>query len=81
MAYFVNKWAGFGRGDVNNDNLVNLADIIHLASYVNAGGAGPVPFMHLGDVNNDLAVDAGDITYLSDYYFNCGACPVGDWMF
>jgi hypothetical protein len=80
-AYFVNKWAGFGRGDVNNDNVVNLGDIIYLAAFVNGAGTGPVPFMHTGDVNNDMAVDAGDITYLIDYYFYCGACPVGDWMF
>jgi hypothetical protein len=81
MAYFVNKWAGFGRGDVNNDNAVNLGDIIYLANFVNYGGVGPVPFMHTGDVNGDTNVDAGDITYLIDYYFYCGACPVGDWMF
>jgi hypothetical protein len=80
-AHFVNKWAGFGRGDVNNDNALNLGDIIYLAAFVNGGGTGPVPFLHLGDVNNDLAVDASDITYLIDYYFYCGACPVGDWIF
>jgi hypothetical protein len=80
-AHFVNKWAGFGRGDVNDDNEVNLCDIIYLANYVNFGGAGPIPFLHLGDVNNDTNVDGGDITYLIDYYFYCGACPVGDWMF
>jgi len=81
MAHFVNKWAGFGRGDVNDDNEVNLVDIIYLANYVNFGGAGPAPFLHLGDVNNDANVDGGDITYLIDYYFFAGACPVGDWMF
>jgi hypothetical protein len=81
MANMVNKWAGFGRGDVNNDGGINLADIIYLAANVNNGGPGPIPFAHLGDVNADGSTDAGDINYLVDYYFNCGPCPSGDWMF
>jgi hypothetical protein len=81
LAHFVNKWAGFGRGDVNDDGSINLADIIYLAANINNGGPGAVPFAHLSDVNADGSVDAGDITYLIDYYFNCGPCPMGDWMF
>ncbi len=80
MANLVNQWAGFGRGDVNNDGSINLADIIYLAGTVN-GGNGAIPFAHLSDVNADGAIDAGDINYLVDYYFNCGPCPMGDWMF
>ncbi len=81
MANLVNKWAGFGRGDVNNDGGINLADIIYLASTVNNAGPGAIPFAHLSDVNADGTIDAGDINYLVDYYFNCGPCPMGDWMF
>ncbi len=81
MANLVNKWAGFGRGDVNNDGGINLADIIYLAGTVNNAGPGAIPFAHMGDVNADGAIDAGDINYLVDYYFNCGPCPIGDWMF
>ncbi|NOY88741.1 MAG: hypothetical protein GXO93_05020, partial [FCB group bacterium] len=80
-ANFVNKWAGFGRGDVNNDGKIDLADIIYLAAYINNGGPGPVPFQHLGDVNADGNTDAADITYLMDYYFQCGPCPMGAWIF
>lgn len=82
MTKLVNQWAGFGRGDVNNDgSLGDLADIIYLAAFVNHGGTGPIPFMHLGDVNCDAAVDINDVNGLIDYYFNCGACPCGDWVF
>jgi len=81
LADIVNKWAGFGRGDVNNDQAVNLADIIYLADYVNAGGNGPYPFEHLGDVDADSDVDADDVQYLIDYYFCQGQCPMGAWMF
>ncbi|MBN4057116.1 PQQ-binding-like beta-propeller repeat protein, partial [bacterium AH-315-J21] len=78
MADLVNKWAGFGRGDVNDDQVIDLADVAYLAGSV-GGGNGPFPFAHLGDVNNDGAVDATDVAYMVDYYFNCGPCPVGDW--
>ncbi len=78
FADMVNKWAGFGRGDVNNDMSIDLADVVYLAGTV-GGGNGAYPFAHLGDVNNDGAVDAADVAYLKDYYFNCGPCPVSDW--
>ncbi len=81
LSDIVNKWAGFGRGDVNNDQGVNLADIIYLADHVNAGGNGPYPFMHLGDVNADGSVDGADVQYLIDFYFCAGPCPAGAWMF
>ena len=79
LANLVNKWAGFGRGDVNSDNEINLADIIYLAETVN-GGPGAVPFRHLSDVNADGDIDINDVLYLLTYYFDCGLCPVGDWV-
>ncbi len=80
-ANLVNKWAGFGRGDVNNDGVVDLRDLVYLKNYVYGFGPGPIPFMHLGDVNVDGAVDQADIIYLFDWYFNGGDCPMGDWCF
>ncbi|MBN4076080.1 PQQ-binding-like beta-propeller repeat protein [Gemmatimonas aurantiaca] len=81
FADLINKWAGWGRGDVNNDQVIDMADVIYLAGSV-AGGNGPYPFRHLGNVDGagdpDVA-DAADVAYLVDYYFGCGACPVGDW--
>jgi hypothetical protein len=80
LARLVNKWAGFGRGDVNNDGAINLADIVYLANNVNYGGPGPIPFVHQGDVNaSGGAPDAADVTYLVNYYFQCGPCPLGAW--
>jgi hypothetical protein len=83
QSLFANKWAGFGRGDLNNDNAVNLADIMYLAYYladVN-NNPGPVPFLHLGDVNADGNIDQLDLDYLMAYYFDCGPCPTGAWTF
>ena len=79
-AHLINKWAGFGRGDVNNDNAINLGDIIYLASTLN-GGPGAIPFAHLSDVNADGAINQADLDYMIQYYFYCGPCPLGDWMF
>jgi hypothetical protein len=81
LANLANKWAGWGRGDVNNDDVINLSDLIYLAEYVYSSGPGPVPFKHLGDVDASGGDPNGvDVEYLFDYYFRCGACPDGDWV-
>ena len=79
LATMINKWLGFGRGDVNNDGTLNLADIVYLAATVN-GGPGAVPFAHLGDVNIDGNIDVADVDYLIAYYFHAGPVPRGDWV-
>jgi hypothetical protein len=81
FAHLMNKLAGFGRGDVDNDNIISFADIVYLAEYVNNGGPGPTPFKHLGDVDASGGdADQADIIYLFDYYFNYGPCPGGDFI-
>ncbi|MBI5266787.1 MAG: PQQ-binding-like beta-propeller repeat protein [candidate division Zixibacteria bacterium] len=80
-ADLVNKWAGFGRGDVNNDGVINLSDVIYLAEHVIFAKPGPVPFRHLGDVNDSGGFpDVADVTYLVNFYFNYGPPPVGAFV-
>jgi hypothetical protein len=82
LAKFTNKWLGFGRGDVNNDGAIDLADIIYLANSVNGNGPGPIPFQHLGDVDGLGGLpDMADVLYLIEWYFGAGDCPIGDWCF
>jgi len=81
LAAFVNKYAGFGRGDVDNNNLIDVRDLVRLSAYVATGTNGPVPFKHLGDVNNDGAVDGLDCSYLAAYYFTGGPPPKSDFKF
>jgi len=84
IANLFNKFAGFGRGDVNNDNAINLADVIYLAESANGfpGQPGPIPFAHLGDVNaSGGAANVADVAYLIDYYFGYGPCPSGAFVF
>jgi hypothetical protein len=80
VAHLVNKWVGFGRGDVNDDQAINLGDIMALADIV-GGSGGAIPFEHLADVDADSDVDNADLNYLINYYFGCGPCPLGDWQF
>lgn len=82
LSKFVNKYAGFARGDVNNDDLIDLRDLVRLSRYVSIPGSpGPAPFKHLGDVDNDGDVDADDCAYLAAYYFTGGAPPKSAFMF
>jgi hypothetical protein len=81
LANFANKWVGFGRGDVNDDNAINLGDIMTLADIVGGSVPGAIPFEHLADVDADGDVDNADLNYLINYYFHCGPCPEGDWVF
>jgi len=78
---FINKYAGFARGDVNNDGTLDLRDLVYLSRYIAALGNGPVPFKHLGDVNCDGAIDGLDCTLLQNYFFLGGTPPKGKFMF
>ncbi len=80
LAKLANKWVGFGRGDVDNNGTIDLADVGYLVAYL-GGGPGPIPFMHLGDVDCDGDVDGDDDLYLANYLYAGGPCPCGDWCF
>jgi hypothetical protein len=62
-------------GDVNNDGIVNVGDIVYLVSYLYKGGPAPVPLPCVGDVNNDDIVNVGDIVYLVSYLYKGGPVP------
>ncbi|MFH1892187.1 MAG: hypothetical protein ABIK83_05825 [Candidatus Zixiibacteriota bacterium] len=76
---FANQWAGYGRGDINNDGLIDLLDLTHLARYVYspADNCGPpCPFVYLGDVNCDDTVNTADAQHLYDFMFTGGPPPM-----
>ncbi len=88
MAYRVNKIAGFNRGDVNDDNVVDAIDVAYLDAYVNGAPLLVFPYDETidafnagnGDVNTDGVVDAADVTYLFNYLMG-GPAPLGEWRF
>ncbi|MBU2624309.1 MAG: hypothetical protein KKG33_01980 [candidate division Zixibacteria bacterium] len=76
MMKFANKWAGYGRGDVNDDGEIDLLDLVHLIGGT-GGPCGPIcPFEYLGDINCDDVVDAADAQYMYDWMFNGGPPPM-----
>jgi hypothetical protein len=83
LSIFINKYAGFGRGDVNDDGVIDLNDLVYLSNYAADPGAnpGPLPFYHLGDVDADGDVDIDDVIRMEQYFFYYGPPPVGAFMF
>jgi hypothetical protein len=64
----------FLRGDANNDQQIDLADVIYLLNYLFKAGPTPSPFLS-GDANNDGQVDISDAIYLLNYLFKQGPPP------
>ena len=64
----------FLRGDVNEDGVVDIADVMFLINYLFIGGSPPQP-MEAGDCNCDGVVDVADVMYLINYLFMGGAPP------
>ncbi len=62
-------------GDVNNDGVIDVGDVVYLINYLFKGGLAPVPLRCVGDVNNDDVVDIGDVVYLINYLFKSGIAP------
>jgi hypothetical protein len=62
-------------GDCNEDGIVNVADLIFLASYLFANGPPPSWPLNRGDVNHSYIVNIADLVYLATYLFQNGPPP------
>jgi hypothetical protein len=63
------------RGDVNNDQVINVSDVVYLINYLFINGPEPKPFLWIGDVNWDGNVNVSDAVYLINYLFISGPPP------
>lgn len=61
-------------GDINDDEVVNLADVVALLDYLFVHGTTP-PCPPLADTNGDEVIDLSDAVYLLLYLFNEGEAP------
>jgi hypothetical protein len=62
-------------GDVNEDGVVNVGDLVYLATYLFLNGPPPSWPMNRADVNGDGIVNVGDLVYLATYLFGGGPPP------
>jgi hypothetical protein len=62
-------------GDCNVDTIVNVGDLVFLATYLFLNGPPPSWPMNRADVNNDGAVNVGDLVFLATYLFQNGPPP------
>ena len=61
-------------GDVTNDQVVDVGDVVYMINYLFKSGPVPDPLAS-GDVNADCVVDVGDVVYLINYLFKGGPPP------
>lgn len=70
------RWAGFARGDVNDDGCINLGDVCWVLSPNQI-----YPDTYCGDVNLDGLVNGADQSYLLNFVSGLGPAPQGAWRF
>ncbi len=61
-------------GDVNNDGIVDLGDVVYVINYLFKSGPAPDP-LWIANVNGDEVIDIGDVVYLINYLFKGGPPP------
>jgi len=81
LANMANKFMGWGRGDLNNDNVMDIRDIVYYVNWLYNSGPAPWPFVYVANMNPsvDASYNMTDIMYLIAYYFEEGPCPEGYW--
>ncbi len=71
-------WQDFGccgqRGDADNSDAVNVADLTYLVDYLFFSGPAP-PCEEEGDVDGSAAINVADLTYLVEFLFFSGPAP------
>ena len=75
------RWAGFDRGNVNDDSGTDLGDVWYLNMHVNVDARQLYPDSFCGDVDANGVVEQADVDYLFAYVTSVGPAPVGAWRF
>jgi len=62
-------------GDVQEDGVITIVDIVYLVNYLYRAGPAPTPMPLAADVQCDGSVSAADIVYLVNYVLKAGPPP------
>jgi hypothetical protein len=62
------------RGDVNNDRVVDVSDVVFLSSFLSNGAPAP-SCLNRADANDDGMISGSDPVFLVVFLFNAGAPP------
>ncbi|MCA8961686.1 MAG: hypothetical protein KDC38_14275, partial [Planctomycetes bacterium] len=65
----------FRRGDVNDDDAIDISDAVSLLSSLFVPGTTPPGCDHAADINDDSGVDIADAIYLLAHLFTLGPAP------
>jgi hypothetical protein len=69
------SFCGFYRGDVNQEGVLDVGDLVYLINYLYRSGDDPLPFADQGDLNGDDVVEIADIVFLINYLYRSGPTP------
>jgi hypothetical protein len=62
-------------GDVNDDSLVDVGDVVYEINYLFRHGAYPL-CLDCADPNATCSIEVGDVVYLVNYLFRAGSTPL-----
>jgi hypothetical protein len=64
-------------GDVNDDEIIDVGDAIHILNYLYKDGPEPdcIPMTACADVNMDGIIDVADAIYILNYLYKSGPAP------
>jgi hypothetical protein len=64
-------------GDVNNDTIIEVSDLVFLINYLYRNGPEPIcdPITCCGDVNLDGIIEVSDLVFLINYLYRNGPAP------
>jgi hypothetical protein len=62
-------------GDVSNDGIVNVSDVVYLLAFIFGGGPYPVPWAAAVEIDASPIVNVSDAVYLVAYIFGGGPPP------
>ncbi|TSC82757.1 MAG: Peptidase S8 and S53 subtilisin kexin sedolisin [Parcubacteria group bacterium Gr01-1014_20] len=72
--YSLDLTGGFRCGDLDNNGVINIIDVVHLIDHAFRGGPEPSP-RWIGDLNADGVINIIDVVHLIDHAFRGGPVP------